>query len=378
MKLAVRRTTTAFAAVATAGASSLFLGAVPAYAAPTEACGPTGELVAPGICEQTFTEGSAIFTPAAQMTKLEVLLVGAGGAGIDLDVPNTTGYAAGGGGEVKIVDFSGATAPLNLTVPAAGVAGSVSDGTINATVNNGHPGIVDMIGEATGGWSGNLNPGATGAISEGVSAAGGGGAGGAAIGANGGPGVVVNTIAPSGSLFSDDTSCYGGGGAVGAEGFQGLPGCGGGSSDSAGELIVPTPNSGGGGGAGTQGQSVGASGVVVIRWSASDVTLSFDVDGIGTAPAAQSVVAGVTPTQPDDPTAPGYEFDGWFTDAALTSAVDFSTPLTVSTTFYAKWSQVLPATGGAPDLAQLAGGITALVAGAGLVAFAAIRRRREG
>ncbi|MCU1441577.1 MAG: hypothetical protein JWP85_2574 [Rhodoglobus sp.] len=378
MKLAVRRTSTAIAAVATAGVSTLFMGVAPAGAATADACGD-GVLIAPGVCEQTFTSGSAAFTPTADMTKLEVLLVGAGGAGADQPVPNTNGYAAaGGGGEVKIVDFSGATAPLNLTVAAPGVAGTVSDGTTNEAVANGADGS-----GATGGSSGSGFAGASG-FGNPVApyGAGGGAAASPTTNADGGAGVVVNTLVPSGSLFSDDTNCYGGGGAIGAPTVQGIPGCGGGGpADSTGTtLAAPLANSGGGGGGLNITQSAaaraGASGVVVIRWNGATAALTFDASGHGVAPAVQTVVAGTAAVRPADPTASGWEFKGWYTDAQLTTLADFSVLLTSSTTYYAAWAPALAPTGAAADLAALPIGIAALFAGAGLVAVAYNRKRR--
>jgi uncharacterized repeat protein (TIGR02543 family) len=354
------------------------MGVAPASAATADACGD-GTLIAPGVCEQVFTSGTATFTPAATMTKLEVLLVGAGGAGSDQAVPNTNGYAAaGGGGEVKIVNFSGASAPLNLTVAAPGVAGTVSDGTTSGAVVNGTDGL-GAAGGASGsgfaGWSGFGSPTA-------AYGAGGGAAASPTTNADGGAGVVVNTLAPSGSLFSDDTNCYGGGGAVGVAGVQGIPGCGaGGPTDATGTaLAAPTANSGGGGGGVNVTQSpearAGATGVVVIRWNGATAALTFNANGHGVTPAVQTVVAGTAAVKPADPTASGWEFKGWYADAQLTTLADFSAPLTASTTYYAAWAPALAATGAAPDLAALPIGIATLFAGAGLVAVAFNRRRR--
>lgn len=379
MKLAVRRTSTAVAAVATAGVSSLFMGVAPAGALPVDACG-NGTLIAPGVCEQTFTSGSATFTPTADMTKLEVLLVGAGGAGADPPVPNTYGYAAaGGGGQVKIVDFSGATAPLNLTVAAPSVTGTVSDGTTSAVVANGADGL-----GLVGGTSGSGFAGATGVGGSTTPYGSGGGAAASPTNnADGGAGVVVNTLVPGGSLFSNDTDCYGGGGAVGVPTVLGIPGCGGGGAtdSTATTLAAPAANRGGGGGglAVTQpvGLLAGASGVVVIRWNGATAALTFDANGHGVAPAVQTVVAGTAAVRPADPTASGWEFKGWFTSTQLTTLANFSAPLTSSsTTYYAAWAPALAATGGGSDLAALPIGIAALFAGAGLVALANNRKRR--
>jgi uncharacterized repeat protein (TIGR02543 family) len=378
LKLAVRTTSTALAVVATAGASTLFLGVAPASAA-TEACG-AGTLIAPGLCEQSYTSGTASFTPTAQMTKLEVLLVGAGGSGADQLAPNTNGYAAaGGGGQVKIVDFSAAAGPLTVTVPAPGAPGGVTDGTTNATVANGQDAAAN--GE-TGGTSGSGYVGATGISTSTTPYGGGGGAAGSPSGnANGGAGVVVSNVAAGGSLFNGDARCFGGGGAIGVPGIQGIPGCGGGGAADATGTILSSPiaNSGGGGGGlnitQTSAARSGAAGLVVIRWTAAPLTLNFNVGGHGIAPSPQAIAALTAGIRPADPVADGFTFQGWYTDAALTIPADFSVPLSASTTFYAKWLPTLAATGGEANPVEFGAALAVLAAGIGLTA-AAYRRRR--
>lgn len=382
MNVTARRTSAAVAVAATAGVSTLFVGVAPAIAAPSsEACGDTGAVVAAGICEQTYTSGSATLTPTADMTKLEVLLVGAGGAGMVQPDPNTNGYAtAGGGGEVKIVDFTGATSDLEIDVPTPASPGGVTSGAQVETVANG----VDGSSTTSGGASGSGNAGATGnSASPPTTYGAGGGAASAASGANGGAGVVVSTIALSGSLFAADSHCYGGGGAVGISGVQGIPGCGGGGpSDATGaNLTAAAANSGGGGGGVsgvvTSAAVTGADGVVVVRWTAADVTLSFDANGHGTAPSAQTIPAGTVVGQPTAPTESGFDFKGWYTDASLTTLADFSAPVIGSTTYFAKWAPALAATGGAPSPVLLPLGLAVLLAGAALATAGALRRRRE-
>ena len=68
-------------------------------------------------------------------------------------------------------------------------------------------------------------------------------------------------------------------------------------------------------------------------------TVTFDANGHGTAPTAQTVEDGKTATKPDDPTETGWKFDGWYTEAACTNAFDFSTPITGNVTLYAKWTE---------------------------------------
>ncbi len=394
VKTATRRTSMAIAAVAAAGVSTLFAGAAPANA--LGPCGPTGNLVTAGICEQTFTSGSVSFTPTASMTKLEVLLVGAGGSGSNQPASNTNGYAsAGGGGGVTITDFSGATVPLTGTVPAPGSPGSVTDGTTTTTpALNG----LDGAGNGNGGASGNGNAGAVATIgTPSVPYGGGGGAGAAAVtpttagvNANGGAGVTISSIAPAGSLFTGDATCYGGGGAAGVAGVAGVtntkgtPGCGGGgpADATATSLSLPTANRGGGGGgvnktsAAIAAQRAGAGGAVVIRWTAAPtVVLTFDANGHGTAPASQDVQPGTAPTKPADPAATDYLFGGWYADEALTTPADFSAPLTAATTFFAKWTPELAATGAIVDPAVPGAALLAVMVGIGVVTLA--RRRRQ-
>ena len=50
-------------------------------------------------------------------------------------------------------------------------------------------------------------------------------------------------------------------------------------------------------------------------------------------------------TKPADPLVAGYDFGGWFTDEACTTAYDFDTVLTEDITLYAKWTEVVMADG---------------------------------
>ena len=69
-------------------------------------------------------------------------------------------------------------------------------------------------------------------------------------------------------------------------------------------------------------------------------TVTFDANGHGTAPDAQTVSSGGTATEPTAPTVGGWQFGGWYTEAACTNAFDFSTPITGDITLFAKWSQI--------------------------------------
>ena len=70
-------------------------------------------------------------------------------------------------------------------------------------------------------------------------------------------------------------------------------------------------------------------------------TATFDMLGHGTAPAAQTVYSAVANalTVPTAPTATGYDFGGWYDNAACTgSAFDFTAALDDNVTIYAKWT----------------------------------------
>lgn len=111
-----------------------------------------------------------------------------------------------------------------------------------------------------------------------------------------------------------------------------------------------------------------------VTWlddSATSYTVTFDANGHGTAPAAQTVEDGKTATKPADPTASGWTFGGWYQDATCSIPFDFTTPITANITLYAKWTEdsVLPGTytvkfdanghGTAPDMQEIESGKTA-------------------
>lgn len=70
--------------------------------------------------------------------------------------------------------------------------------------------------------------------------------------------------------------------------------------------------------------------------------VTFAMNGHGDAPAAQTVYTGKKLEKVADPTAPGYTFDGWYTDAALTNPFDIENDtISHDTVLYAKW-KVIP------------------------------------
>ena len=70
-------------------------------------------------------------------------------------------------------------------------------------------------------------------------------------------------------------------------------------------------------------------------------TVTFEMNGHGTAPVAQTIYTGDKLASVADPTAAGYTFGGWYTDKELTKAFDVENA-TVSgdTTLYAKWKAI--------------------------------------
>lgn len=95
-------------------------------------------------------------------------------------------------------------------------------------------------------------------------------------------------------------------------------------------------------------------------------TLTYDVQGHGTAPAAQSVYTATKLTAPEAPTAQGYTFGGWYEDEDCTQPFNFEGGVTADKTLYARWTArtdnvVTFNTGGrgtAPDSQTLTSGQT--------------------
>ncbi|WP_189013619.1 S-layer homology domain-containing protein [Paenibacillus marchantiophytorum] len=68
-----------------------------------------------------------------------------------------------------------------------------------------------------------------------------------------------------------------------------------------------------------------------------NLLVSFDSNG-GSAVTSQTLSSNSTATKPTDPTRSGYTFSGWYRNIGLTNAFDFSTPITLNTALYAKWT----------------------------------------
>ena len=72
-------------------------------------------------------------------------------------------------------------------------------------------------------------------------------------------------------------------------------------------------------------------------------TVTFNSNGHGTAPDPQNIEWSNQDkaTEPTAPTADGYNFQGWFTNAACTNQWNFDNIVTGDMTLYAKWEQVV-------------------------------------
>ena len=241
-------------------------------AAANPSCGSGATRIATNICEVTFNS-SGTWTPPTGISTAQALLVGGGGDGSGVSTLN--GYG-GGGGAVEVVTLHN-TGQVAITVGAAAANSVAVQGVTTYTAAGG------ASASGTGGTSGNGNTGALG----------GGGAGAASTTVDSGAGVIVSAIAPVGSLFANDSNCYGGGGA----GYDsaptfGTPSCGAGSiSSGTGHPSASTPNSGAGGSASDHDYATGASGVVVIRYSlASPAAVYFAPSSAVLTSAAKSTI----------------------------------------------------------------------------------------
>ena len=72
------------------------------------------------------------------------------------------------------------------------------------------------------------------------------------------------------------------------------------------------------------------------KWEATEVTVTFESNG-GSELSSMTLNVGATLTLPPDPTKDGYDFMGWYVDAALTNAFDLITMPSYDLTLYAKW-----------------------------------------
>jgi uncharacterized repeat protein (TIGR02543 family)/LPXTG-motif cell wall-anchored protein len=102
--------------------------------------------------------------------------------------------------------------------------------------------------------------------------------------------------------------------------------------------------------------------------------VTFNLSDHGTAIAPTEVPFGTAMEAPTEPTASGYTFTGWYTDAAMTTRADFSTVIADDATLFAGWTasaaSMLPATGSSVPLLPI-GALAILLLAAGI----ALRRR---
>lgn len=162
---------------------------------------PAATLVAPGVCEVSFTEaGDTTFEVPTGVSKISALLVGAGGG-----AGSYYGEYAGGGGDVVFVDsvdLSSSVLAIHVGLygnsagsnEGEGEAGedTTLDSYTAAGGEGGFPGS-NTVGGASG--NGNLGWYDSGEFGSG------GGAGGAAEDYTGGPGVTASAAAGSNAFF---------------------------------------------------------------------------------------------------------------------------------------------------------------------------------
>ena len=84
---------------------------------------------------------------------------------------------------------------------------------------------------------------------------------------------------------------------------------------------------------------VNADMTLYAKWISNTVKGVFDSNG-GSNVLEQTILKGSTFTKPSDPEKAGYTFEGWFSDAGLTTAWNFSSAVNADTTLYAKWTEI--------------------------------------
>jgi uncharacterized repeat protein (TIGR02543 family) len=363
------------------------------YSTPV-ACSPTTSSSGADTILTFTATGTCAWTPPANVTTFDLLVVGAGGGGAS--------NLGGGGGGGRVISESNKTIsqPATITVGTGGDGGVGNSGN---TTNHGKTGgrsalvsgsvnIVSLGGSGGKGRSPATNLNADGSdISSGwtggggaypdvanqaIAVAGEGGSsfiggdgsynGGGGGGGAGGPGVargngsIPSADASSGGIgisnsITGTATYYGGGGGAswygGPAGWTGAGGLGGGGQGANGNTSPSgssgSANTGGGGGAGyvTTGGD-GGSGVVIIRYGVptgfSAVIFNAN-NGIGAETAYISTANGGTLPSTTSITRAGFVFTGWNTAAngsgtpyALGGAITVS----ANTTLYAQWSRI--------------------------------------
>ncbi len=92
--------------------------------------------------------------------------------------------------------------------------------------------------------------------------------------------------------------------------------------------------------------TVTADTVLFAKWTENqpdEYMVTFDMQGHGTQILPLTVKDGEKVPKPEDPSAEGYFFEGWYKDAACTMAWDFETDtVTTYTILFAKWTENQP------------------------------------
>ncbi|MEM5781017.1 MAG: InlB B-repeat-containing protein, partial [Lawsonibacter sp.] len=78
--------------------------------------------------------------------------------------------------------------------------------------------------------------------------------------------------------------------------------------------------------------------VLKLYYDRDTYTITFDSRGGNAVPSQNGIRYEGLAVMPVAPAKTGYLFDGWYSDAELSAAYDFSAPVTDSFTLYAKWS----------------------------------------
>ena len=70
-------------------------------------------------------------------------------------------------------------------------------------------------------------------------------------------------------------------------------------------------------------------------------TVKFNTNGGSTVPDQKNIMSGGKVAKPDDPTKAGSIFDGWYSDAALTTLYNFDNTVASDVNLYAKWAEII-------------------------------------
>jgi hypothetical protein len=211
--------------------------------------GTTATVDREGTCEKVFTftetnNRTQEWTTPAGVTDFQALLVGGGGAALDI----SGGTYGGGGGSVTVERFDATAATVEIVVGRGGQTdGQAGSATVLrlVDVSNNTFRTVNVSGGVPGQDYGNDR------LPDG-----GPGAGGPQVVTSGGPGLAASSFVTDAPLFENYDVCFGGGGA-GESGT--VPECSGGAASGS----FPRVNSGGGGSTGV----FGADGIVIIRFA---------------------------------------------------------------------------------------------------------------